>query len=133
MNWSKIVLAGVVGGIVQTLYNWLMYGVVLGDTHAGYPEVFVQEESGPQWFFVVGIAVAVFAAILFAKTRSSWGEGLGGGAAFGFFLGLVIFFFNFYPSLTIDGFPYYLSWCWGGIDLIGFTLLGAVLGLLYKR
>ena len=73
------------------------------------------------------------ACVLFAKTRDSWGDGFMGGATFGFHVGLVVFFLQFYPALVIEGFPYYLSWCWGGIDLIGFTILGGMLGLLYKK
>lgn len=133
MNWSKIVLAGVVGGVVNTLANYVMHGIIMGSAYMKYPEVFTQEESGVHWFFVVGAAIGIMAAVLFAKTRNSWGEGLGGGATFGFYLGLVLFFTNMYPALTIEGFPYYMSWCWGGIDLIGYTILGAVLGAMYKK
>lgn len=133
MNWSKIVLAGVVGGVAHTLANYVMHGMIMGSTYMSYPEVFTQEESGAYWFFVVGAVIGIMAAILFAKTRPSWGPGLGGGASFGFYLGLVFFFANMYPALTIEGFPYYLSWCWGGMDLIAYTILGAVLGAMYKQ
>lgn len=132
MNWSKVVVAGVAGGIVNTLANYVMHGVIMNKTYMSYPEVFTQEDSGAYWFFLVGAAVGVLVAVLFAKTRSSWAEGMGGGATFGFYLGLAFFFTNMYPALVIEGFPYYLSWCWGGIDLIGYTILGAVIGAIYK-
>ena len=47
-------------------------------------------------------------------------------------LGWIGFFAQFYPALTIAGFPYYLSWCWGGIELIGWLIFGWVAGALYK-
>ena len=56
-----------------------------------------------------------------------------GGATFGFFLGLVAFFPNFYFSLVLEGFPYFLSWCWGGINLIDFVIAGVVLALIYRQ
>ena len=56
-----------------------------------------------------------------------------GGVTFGFFLGLVAYFTNFYNPLVIEGFPYYLSWCWGAINVISFLVLGAVLGLMMKK
>ena len=132
MNWSKAILAGVVAGIVKTLADYVMHGVIMADAYAKYP-AFTQEESGVHYFFLVGISIAIFAAILFGKTRSAWAEGTRGGATFGFFLGLVFFFDPFYRPLVMEGFPYHLAWCQGGIQLIGFTISGAVLGLMMKR
>ena len=43
------------------------------------------------------------------------------------------FFAPFYNSLVFEGYPYYLSWCQGGSNLIAFVVLGAVLGLIYKQ
>ena len=51
---------------------------------------------------------------------------------FGFWLGLVAFFSPFYDSLVIEGFPYFLSWCWGGANLISLVIFGAVIGAIYK-
>jgi len=132
MNWSKAILAGVVAGIVKTLADYVMHGVIMADTYAKYP-VFTQEQSGVHYFFLVGISIAIFAAILFGKTRDSWAEGVMGGVSFGFFLGLVFFFYPFYSPLVLEGFPYHLAWCHGGIELIGFTIAGGVLGLIMKR
>lgn len=132
MNWTKIAIAGVVGGIVHTLANWMMH-MTLANAYTSRPEVFRQDDAGVYWFFIIGILVALMACALFARTRSAWGDGLMGGATFGFSVGLVVFFMQFYPTLVIEGFPYHLSWCWGGIDLISFTILGAVLGLMYKE
>jgi len=135
VNWSKIAIAGVVGGIVHTLANYVMHGMIMANTYSKYPEVFRQVDNQPAvyWFFVIGVLVGIMACALFAKTRSSWDDGFMGGAGFGFSVGLVVFFLQFYPTLVIEGFPYYLSWCWGGIDLIGFSILGGVLGLMYKE
>jgi hypothetical protein len=33
----------------------------------------------------------------------------------------------------MEGFPYDLAWCWGGINLVVSLLLGAVLGAMIKR
>ena len=135
MNWSKILVAGVVGGVVMTLANYVMHGMIMANTYTKYPEVFRQVDNSPAvyWFFIVGVLTGVTACILFAKTRDSWGDGFAGGATFGFWVSLVVFTLQFYPTLTIEGFPYYLSWCWGGIDVIGFTILGGVLGAMYKN
>lgn len=133
MNWTKVLIAGVVGGIAVSIVDFVLHGMVMGATYREYSDVFTQEEANPVWFFVIAICIAIFAAALFAKTRDCWGDGVKGGATYGFYLGLVFFFQPFYSALVIDGFPYYLSWCHGGISLIGAVVLGAVLALVYKR
>ncbi len=133
MNWTKAVLAGAVGAVAVWLADFVMHGVIMRNTYMKYPEVFSQEQANPLLFLWVGLFIAVAAAILFAKTRACWAEGVVGGVTFGFFLGLVLFFPSFYNSIVFDGFPYFMSWCWGGINLIGMVILGAVLGAIYKK
>lgn len=132
MNWGKVILGGVLAGIVVTLAGYVLHEVILGATYEKYPDVFTQQGGSPAWFFVIGILISLFAAILFAKTRRCWADGLMGGVTFGFWLGMVAFFSTFYNPLVIDGFPYFLSWCWGGCNLIEAVLGGAVLGLVFK-
>lgn len=131
MNWGKAIVAGVVGGIVVSVANFIMHGMILGATYMRYP-VFTQEEANPLWFFLVAICISVAAALLFARSRPCWPQGIMGGVQYGFWVGLVYFFSTFYNPLGLEGFPYYLSWCWGGINLIGFLLLGVILGAMYK-
>ncbi|MEZ5332062.1 MAG: hypothetical protein R2991_08395 [Thermoanaerobaculia bacterium] len=134
MRWGKVFLGGIVGGIVMWLVDFVQHGVIMADTYMSYPEVFNQAENpnAPWWFLLVEVCIAIAAAMLFVKTRGSWAAGVSGGLTFGFFLGLVGFFPNFFHPLTIDGFPYYLAWCWGGMTMIASLVLGAVLGLIVK-
>lgn len=133
MNWGKILLAGVLGGIVMMIANFVMHGIIMGSTYMEYPEVFVQEETGVGWFALVSVMIGIGLAILFAKTRLSWASGLVGGAAFGAIVGLTHFFQNFYDALVYEGFPYFLAWCHGGMDLIAFALGGASMGFILQR
>ncbi len=132
MNWTKMLIAGVAAGVAMNLADWVMHGMIMANTYAGLPEVFTQEQANPGWFFLVAVCLALAAALLYAKTYDCWSGGLPGGVRFGVCLGLVVFFVPFYNALVIDGFPYYLSWCQGGMNLISMTIAGAVIGLLYK-
>jgi len=132
MNWTRIVVAAVVAGIVGWLADFVMHGLILGHTYTRYP-VFSQESANPLAFLAVSVTVAFFAAIFFARTADSWSPGWRGGVAFGFFLGLVTFFSNHYYPLVLEGFPYFLAWCWGGVGLIGGVITGAVIGAIYKK
>ena len=132
MNWTKAVIAGIAAGIAVGFANFILHGLMLGPTYAKYDQVFSQEQANPLYFFLIAISIAICAALLFARSRGSWGPGAKGGATFGFWLGLVSFFSPFYSTLVLDGFPYFLAWCQGGADLIASIVGGTVLGLIYK-
>lgn len=133
MNWTRIVLAGVVAGIVAFFANFVMHGMLLADTYKKYTDAFSQVQVSPFKFLAVALAVNICVAILFGRTRASWAAGVKGGLTFGLFLGLAQFFTHFYNPLVIGGFPYYLGWCWGGIGVISGLLTGAVLGAIVPR
>lgn len=132
MNWPKIAIAGLVAGVVGNLYDFAMHAGIMANTYLKYSEVFSQEQASPLHFFLVSICVWIAVAILFAKTRGSWSPGWKGGAAFGAFFGIAIFFTNFYHPMVLEGFPYHLAWCWGGINLLGAIVGGSVLGAILK-
>ena len=133
MNWSKVLLAGVIGGVITSVVSFLMHGVIMAGTYTTYDDVFSQEQANPAWFFLVGIVIAIAAAVIFSKTRACWRERIVGGVQFGAMIGLVVGLVNFYWPLVLAGFPYYLTWCWLGIDLIVYCVLGAVLAIFIKR
>lgn len=132
MNWGKILVGGVVAGIALNVTEFVLHGVVMASTYEKY-SVFTQEQASPFYFVLVAVCVAIAAAMLFAKSRDCWAAGAKGGAIFGFFLGLVAFFTFFYNPLVLEGYPYFLAWCQGGITLIAMTVVGAVLGLMIKK
>lgn len=132
MNWNRIVVAGLVAGFVTFIADFVMHGLILGNTYTRYA-VFSQEQANPLWFLAISLCIGIIAAIFFAKTVDSWAGGWRGGAAFGLFLGLVAFFSNHYYPLVLEGFPYFLSWCWGGVGIINGVIAGSVIGAIYKK
>ena len=131
MNWGRIAIAGIVGGICLNVANFIQHGFIMGASYTKYP-IFEVAPANPLMFTMTDILIGLTAAILFAKTRKSWSDGAVGGLSFGILLGLVGFFPNFYNSLVLNGFPYHLSWCWGGITVVGYAVMGTVQGLLYR-
>jgi hypothetical protein len=132
MNWTRTMIAAVLGGVAMWLVSFVLHGLVMGNTYMKYPEVFSQEPSNPLLFLLIEVLIAFPAAVIFAKTRGSWSPGVAGGLAFGFWLGLIGGFAQHFNPLVMEGFPYYLSWCWFGINVITTLALGAVLGLTIK-
>ncbi len=133
MNWQRALLAGVAAGVVLWIADFIMHGLIMAETYKKYPEVFTQEQANPFAFLLIAECIGIFAGILFGKTRQSWADSFKGGATFGFFLGMIAFWNRFYDALVVDGYPYYLSWCQGGMALIGAVIGGAVLGAIYRR
>lgn len=125
-------MAALVGGVVMWLVSFVLHGLVLGSTYMKYAEVFTQEQANPLSFLVIEVLIAFPAAVIFARTRGSWAPGLGGGLTFGFWLGLIGSFAQLFSPIVIEGFPYYLGWCWWGVNLITTLALGATFGLLIK-
>lgn len=132
MSWSRVLLGGLAGGIALLIADFVMHGLIMGPTYMEYPDVFTQEDSGIGSFALVSILLGLAAAFLFAKTRSAWPPGLVGGAFFGLALGATQFIPNFYDALVYEGFPSYLAWCHGGMDLIAITLAAIVAAIFIK-
>jgi len=130
MNWARIAIAGVAAGVVTTIIDFVQHGMIMGPTYQKLDTVFSQTQANPGWFLLVAVAICFFAALLFARTRGSWAPGWKGGLVYGFFLGLVVFFQGFYDPLVVDGYPYYLSWCEGGMAMIDSLAAGAVAGAI---
>ena len=119
---GKALVAGAVGGVALSVYEFIMHGMIMANTYAG----------NPMWFPVIAILMGLAAGVLFGKTRTMWAHGPKGGATFGMWIGLIGGIAAFYNPLTISGFPYYLAWCWFGITVLGWVVYGAVAGLMYK-
>lgn len=130
MQMNKVLIAGAVGGLVLAVWEFLMHGLIMGNTYASLT-VF-RQDANPVWFPIIAILLGIIAGVLFAKTRAVWSDGAKGGMTFGFWLGLIGGFASFYNPLTFQGFPYYLAWCWLGITLLGWVVYGAVVGMIYK-
>jgi len=130
MNVSKALLAGAVGGVVVAVYDFIVHGLIMDATYKKY--TLFRQDANMVWFPILAIVIGVVAAVIFAKTRSSWAAGVKGGVTFGFWLGLIGFFATFYNPLVFNEFPYYLTWCMGSILLIGWLVYGAVVGVMYK-
>jgi hypothetical protein len=133
VNWPRIALGGLAAGIVTNIADYVMHGVIMAPTYKRYSQVFTQTESNPLWFTAVAVCISLTMAILFARTRGAWASGVAGGVSFGLFAGLVGVFPHFFHPLTINGFPYYLAWCWGGMTMISAVIGGAVLGAIISR
>lgn len=131
MNWTKIILSGLAGGIAMNVADFINHGLIMGSAYGKYP-AFSHEPANPLFFTLIAVCIGLTAALLFDRTRGAWAAGWAGGLTFGAFAGLVVFFQPFYSALVINGFPYHMAWCWGGINWIGMVVAGLVMGLINR-
>lgn len=133
MNWKRVLLAALLGGIAHNLVSFVLHGLIMANTYASLDTVFSQEQASPAWFALISLVVAFFLTVLFQKTRQMWADGPRGGVVFALWVALIVGFNQFFLALVIDGMPYYLVWCWLGMDVISLCSAGAVIGWMIRR
>lgn len=79
INWNRVLLGGIVAGLIIDVVEWLLQGVVLGSEwrqamqEIGRP---VQETAGRGLFYVVlGLVYGILAACGYASIRPRYGAG----------------------------------------------------------
>ena len=132
MNLNKALIAGAVGGFALSIVEFIGHGVLMADNYVNMPALFSQESGNELMLFLRSIIMGCVCGILFAKTRMSWGDGMMGGLQFGLLVGGVFFLDTFYHSMVFNGFPYWMNWAWGGINLVAWSVFGVVASALYK-
>lgn len=93
MNYGRLVAAAAAGTVVDAVYGFLVYGILLTPEFARYPAVYRPPTASP--LYVATMFAGVFVAMLFATAIYAKGyEGKGPGAAegmrFGLLAGLVV-------------------------------------------
>jgi hypothetical protein len=134
MNYARIVLAAVAATVVDAVYGFAVYGVLLASEFARYPGVYRPNDVGmtylPLMFVGVFIGMLVAAAI-YAKGyegRSGVAEGARFGVLLGVFIAAIFAGVN-YATLNI-GRKISLELAFAG--LVEWTLAGIAIGLVYK-
>ena len=134
MNLSKFLLAGVAGGLVGNIVDFVAHGVVFRSTYASMPSLFRQDESNMVWL-IIGDFVAAFVFLwVYDRVYASFGGGPKGGATFGLYAGILASFPTWiFMHLLIVDFPYSLSWIWTIVGIAWAIIVGATVGAVYKK
>jgi len=134
MNYGRLVLAAVVATIVDACYGFGVYGVLLAGQFARYPGVYRSNESGmaylPLMFAGVFIAIAV-AALIYSKGYEG-GSGAAEGFRFGVMMGIFVLFAFGGVNYAVLNVGRRLALYAGVAGLIEWTIIGLVIGLIYK-
>jgi hypothetical protein len=121
MNAKKFLVSGVVGGIVNYLLGWLLYGIIFMDQ---FP-VKEGEVMNLTMIALGSLVWGLFVAYIFTKWAriSTWSTGLQAGAIIGFFLAL---YYNiFYNSIKAIA---DVNWQIIGLDVVLTIVITAISG-----
>jgi hypothetical protein len=133
MNYTRIVVAAVVATVVDALYGFLVWGMVLNGEFARYPSVYRPGgDLSALPLMLTGVLVAMLlASCIYAKGYER-GTGLTEGLRFGALMGLFVGAYNAgvnYGTLRI-GKRMALTY---GVGWFGeWLLVGIAIGLVYR-
>lgn len=81
INWGRVLLGGIVAGIVLFLAGWLIYGVVLGadlaEMYTSMNRTMDESASTMALYGVLSLVVGLVAIWLYAAARPRFGPGPG--------------------------------------------------------
>jgi hypothetical protein len=134
MNYGRLVGAAVAATVVDGIYGFLVYGMLLQGEFGRYPAVFRSNEAGAAYLPVMflGILIAMFAVVAIYAKGYEGGSGVTEGARFGAMLGFVLgmlFGSVNYGTLNIGR---RLAVAYIVAGLFEWILNGIVIGLVYK-
>jgi hypothetical protein len=134
MNYSRIALAGVAGLVVEVVYGFLVYGLLLSGEFGKYPALYRSAETGPGYLplMFVGVFVAILvAATIYAKGYEG-GSGAGEGLRFGVLLGLFAAFAFANVNYGVLNMGRRLAVYTAAAGFVEWTLIGLTIGLVYR-
>lgn len=134
MSYGRLVLAAVVGLVVEVCYGFLVYGMLLSGEFAKYPALYRSAETGPAYLplMFAGVFVAILAAAtMFAKGYEG-GSGAAEGLRFGLLLGVFAAFAFAGVNYGVLNMGRRLALYTAVASLVEWTLIGTAIGLVYK-
>jgi len=94
MNLGRLALAAVAATVVDAVYGFVVYGVLLSGSFAAFPNVYRSNEAGMAYLpmMFLGIFVAIAALTLIYSKGYDGGSGIAEGLRFGVLFAIVIVF-----------------------------------------
>ena len=134
MNYGRLAAAALAGTVVDAVYGFLVYGMLLAGEFGRFPNVYRPSDASPTYLMCMfcGIFVAmIFAVVIYSKGIESHGgaaEGMRFGAVLGVFVG-ALFSSISYGTLNIGR---KLAAMMAVAGLFEWILVGTVIGLVYR-
>ena len=134
MNYGRLVGAAAAATFVDSVYGFLVYGMLMKTEFERYPLIYRPEDVAPSYLplMFAGILVAMCAVTAIYAKGYEGGSGVVEGARFGALFGLFAIFFYAgvnYATLNIGR---KLAVMYAVAGFVEWVLAGVVIGLTYK-
>jgi len=134
MNYGRLVAAALAGTVVDAVYGFLVYGMLLAGEFGRYPDVYRPNDAPPVFLFCMfcGIFVAMLAAVAIYSKGIEGEGGAAQGMRFGVLLGVfvgVLFASISYGTLNIGR---KLTVMMAVAGVVEWILVGTAIGAVYR-
>jgi hypothetical protein len=134
MNIARLALAALAGLVVEIVYGFVVYGMLLSNEFGKYPALYRSAETGPGYLPLMfgGLLVAIAgAAAIYAKGYEG-GSGVAEGARFGVLLGLFTAFAFANVNYGVLNMGRRLAVYTAVASFVEWFLIGVAIGAVYK-
>lgn len=131
INWARVIMGGLVAGVVINLGEWLLNGVILkSEMDAAVAEMGMEPMTGSDIgiFVVMSFVLGILLVWLYAAIRPRYGAGPKAAVCAGLFGWVLLYAFWYVYNLAWELFPPGMvrtSMIWGLFELPIATLVGA--------
>lgn len=133
MNFSRLALAAVAAAVVDMVYGFFVYGMVLASQFGQYPGVFrPSDDTSHMPALFGGILLAMFAAAYMYGKGYEGRSGVEEGARFGAVIGVFVIGYGALVNFAILNVGLRLTISMAIAGLVEWLILGVVIGLVYK-
>jgi hypothetical protein len=134
MNYTRVAIAALVATIVDMVYGYVVYGIVLSGEFGRYPGVFRGMEAvNPNIpLMAAGVLVAMFAVAYIYGKGYEGGSGLQEGMRFGALLGIFGAGYIAVGDYVIMNIGRRLAVAMAVAGVLEFVIVGTAVGLVYK-
>jgi hypothetical protein len=134
MNVKKLVIATLGVGVVLNVLDFVVHGMILAGPYYKQLTSLFRADTNPASLIVGDFVAALVFVWVYDRVYGSFGGGVKGGAAWGFYAGVLLSFPTWiFMNLLFVGFPYSLSWIWTIYGVVAGVIVGAVAGALYRK
>ena len=134
MNMSRVALAAAAAWIVDAVYGFVVYGMLLKGEFGRYPAIYRPEDTATAFmpYLFGGILIAMFAAAYIYAKGYEGGSGLQEGLRFGILLGVFVVGYEALVNYAILNIGRRLAGSMAIAGLVEWIIAGVVIGALYK-
>jgi hypothetical protein len=134
MNISRVALAAVAAWIVDAVYGFVVYGMLLKGEFGRYPAIYRGDDTAMAFmpYLFGGILIAMFAAAYIYAKGYEGGSGVMEGLRFGVCIGFLIVGYDGIVSYAVMNIGRRLAGSMALAGLVEWIIAGVVIGLIYK-